>query len=68
MKDENGEIKNETQVTDAFNKYFVELGEKRASKIPRSSISPDRFLTDADYPDNGLPEIPAFKKFLKIMF
>ena len=61
MKDENGETINETQVPDAFNKYFVELGEKLASKIPRSSISPDSFLTDVDYPDNGLScfqEIP----------
>ena len=61
MKDENGEIINETQVPDAFNKYFVELGEKVASKIPHSSISPDSFLTDVDYPDNGLSgfqEIP----------
>ena len=54
MKDENGEIINETQVPDAFNKYFVELGEKLAGKIPRSSISPDSFLTDVDYLDNGL--------------
>ena len=61
IKDENGEIINETQVSGAFNKYFVELGEKLASKIPRSSISPDSFLTDVDYPDNGLSsfqEIP----------
>ena len=53
MKDENGEIINEMQVPDAFNKYFVELGEKLASKTPRSSISPDSFLTDVYYPDNG---------------
>ena len=61
MKDENAEIINETQVPDAFNKYFVELGEKLASKIPRSSISPDSFLTDVDYSHNGLSgfqEIP----------
>ena len=61
MKDENAEIINETQVPDASNKYFVELGKKLASKIPRSSISPDSFLTDVDYPDNGLSgfqEIP----------
>ena len=44
MKDENGETINETQVPDAFNKYFVELGEKLSSKIPRSSISLDSFL------------------------
>ena len=61
MKDENGETINETQVPDAFNRYFLELGEKLASKIPRSSISQDSFLTDVDYPDNGLScfqEIP----------
>ena len=67
MKDENGEIINETQAPDAFNKYFVELGEKLASKIPHSSISPDSFLTDVDYPDKIIGS-PAFKKFLKIMF
>ena len=61
MKGENGEIIDETQIPDAFNKYFVELGEKLASKIPRSSISPDSFLTDVYYPDTGLfnfQEIP----------
>ena len=61
MKGENGEIIDEMQIPDAFNKYFVELGEKLASKIPRSSISPHSFLTDLYYPDTGLfnfQEIP----------
>ena len=62
MNDENGEIINETLVPDAFNKYFVELGEKLASKIPRSSIPQIVFLLMLTIRDNGLScfqEIPG---------
>jgi hypothetical protein len=35
MKDENGEVIDETLIPNAFNKYFVELGGNLANKIPR---------------------------------
>jgi hypothetical protein len=46
MKDENGEVIDETLIPNAFNKCFVELGGKLANKIPRSNILPDSFLSD----------------------
>ena len=55
MKDENGEVIDETLIPNAFNKYFVELGGKLANKIPRSSILPDSFLSDVHHPVSGLP-------------
>ena len=55
MKDENGEVIDETLIPNAFNKYFVELGGNLANKIPRSNILPDSFLSDVHHPVNGLP-------------
>ena len=52
MKDENGEVIDETLIPNAFNKYFVELGGKLANKIPRSNILPDSFPSDAHHPVN----------------
>ena len=54
IKDEKGEIIDEARIPDVFNKYFVELGEKLANKIPRSNILPDSFLSDVHHPTNGL--------------
>lgn len=62
MKDGNGEIIDETLIPDAFNTYFVELGEKLANEIPRSSISPDSFLSDINHPVHGLP---SFQEILE---
>ena len=53
MKDENGEVIDETLIPNAFNKYFVELGGKLANKIPRSNILPDSFLSDVHHPVNA---------------
>jgi hypothetical protein len=58
MKDENGEVIDETLIPNAFNKCvcsFVELVGKLANKIPRSSILSDSFLSDVQHPVNGLP-------------
>ncbi|CAB3995252.1 Hypothetical predicted protein [Paramuricea clavata] len=55
MKDENGEVIDETLIPNAFNKYFVELGGKLANKIPQSNILPDRFPSDVHHPANGFP-------------
>ena len=63
LKDEAGEIIDEKP--DTFNKYFVELGEKLAANIPQSHISPESFLNDVYYPENGLP---SFKQISKKMF
>jgi hypothetical protein len=55
MKDENGEVIDETLIPNAFKKYYLELGGKFANKIPRSNILPDSFPSDAHHPVNGLP-------------
>ena len=55
MKDENGEVIDETLIPNAFKKYYVELVGKLANKIPRSNILPDSFPSDAHHPVNGLP-------------
>jgi len=55
LKDEAGEITDEKLIPDTFNKYFVELGEKLAANISQSHISPESFLNDVYYPENGLP-------------
>jgi hypothetical protein len=55
IKDDNGEVIDETLIPNAFNKYIVELGGKLANRIPRSNFLPDSFLSDVHHPVNGLP-------------
>jgi hypothetical protein len=65
MKDENGEIIDETLIPNAFNKYFVELGGNLANKILRSNILPIVF--SVMYTIQLMGSL-AFKKFQKMMF
>lgn len=56
IKDENGEIIDETSIPDAFSRHFVELGRKFANEIPRLIILPaDSFLSDVHHLVNGFP-------------
>ena len=55
IKDENGEILDETSISNAFNKYFVELGEKLASEIPQSNVSPMNFLNEIYLQKHAFP-------------
>ena len=55
LKDESGEIIEEKLIPHNFSKYFVEIEEKLANNIPQCHISPETYLNDVQYPENGLP-------------
>ena len=65
IKDEKGEIIDEARIPDVFNKYFVELGEKLANKIPDRIFCRIVFLVMYTI---QLMASQASKKFLKMMF
>ena len=65
MKDENGEVIDETLIPNAFNKYFVELGETLRIKFLDRIFY--RIVFSVMYTIQLMGSL-AFKKFQKMMF
>ena len=54
IKIDSVEITDPITITNAFNKHFVEMGDRLSTNIPQSNVAPESYLNDLQNPVNKL--------------
>jgi hypothetical protein len=53
------EITDPINITNAFNKHFVEMGDKLSNDIPQSNVTPESYLSDVQ---NSINQLTCFRE------